>query len=120
MQTLAWRETLSKRHSMDRRRFCKVLALGSISSLALPNLLNSALAERRFLSRTIPSSGEEIPVIGMGTWVTFNVGSNQRLRDERTEVLKTFFELGGGIVDSSPMYGSSEAVLGYSLSKFRI
>ncbi len=53
----------------------------------------------------------------MGTWITFNVGTDPLLRDERTEVLRTFFELGGEVIDSSPMYGSAEAVLGYGLEK---
>jgi diketogulonate reductase-like aldo/keto reductase len=58
-----------------------------------------------------------LPVIGMGTWITFNVGSNQRLRDARTEVLREFFRDGGGMIDSSPMYGSAEEVVGYGLAQ---
>ena len=65
--------------------------------------------------KTIPSSGETLPVIGMGTWQTFNVGSNPQLRADRCEVLDTFFAAGGGMVDSSPMYGSSEEVLGHCI-----
>lgn len=53
----------------------------------------------------------------MGTWITFNVDDNILLRDQRTEVLKTFFDLGGGMIDSSPMYGSVEDIMGYSLAK---
>jgi len=67
-------------------------------------------------TRTIPSSGERIPAIGMGTWLTFDVGADSWLRDKRAEVLRTFFDLGGTVVDSSPMYGSSEAVIGYCLN----
>ncbi len=67
--------------------------------------------------KIIPSSGQPIPVIGMGTWQTFNVGRNQVLRKQRLEVLKTFFQHGGGMIDSSPMYGSSEAVIGYCLDQ---
>ncbi|NNE41920.1 MAG: aldo/keto reductase [Marinicaulis sp.] len=51
----------------------------------------------------------------MGSWLTFDVGYNRRLRTARTEVLRTFFEMGGAIVDSSPMYGSSQAVIGHAL-----
>ena len=69
------------------------------------------------ISKPIPSSGEMVPVIGMGTWITFNVGDSQRLRDHRTEVLNRFFELGGGMVDSSPMYGSARSVVGEGLRK---
>ena len=53
----------------------------------------------------------------MGTWITFNVDDNILLRDQRTEVLKTFFDLGGDMIDSSPMYGSVEDIMGYSLAK---
>jgi len=67
------------------------------------------------ISRTIPSSGQQIPIVGLGTWITFNVGSDRELIRRRTEVLRTFLSLGGGVVDSSPMYGSSEAVLGQCL-----
>ncbi|REL28770.1 aldo/keto reductase [Thalassotalea euphylliae] len=52
----------------------------------------------------------------MGTWITFNVGDDILLRNERTKVLETFFKLGGEMVDSSPMYGSAEAVMGYALN----
>jgi diketogulonate reductase-like aldo/keto reductase len=67
--------------------------------------------------RAIPGTAERIPVIGVGTWITFNVGSSRRLRDGRAEVLRTFFDRGGTVVDSSPMYGSAEDVIGYCLDK---
>ncbi|MEX0807395.1 MAG: aldo/keto reductase [Dongiaceae bacterium] len=67
------------------------------------------------LTKAIPSNGEHIPAIGMGSWITFNVGDDAALRTERAAVLQTFFDRGGGMVDSSPMYGSSEAVIGYGL-----
>lgn len=64
------------------------------------------------ITRPIPSTGESLPVIGMGTWRTFNVGTDPVLLDERARVLEHFFERGGRMVDSSPMYGSAEAVVG--------
>lgn len=67
------------------------------------------------ITRPIPASGERLPVIGMGTWITFNVGDDPVLLAERTEVLRTFFAMGGGMIDSSPMYGSAEAVVGHGL-----
>ena len=69
------------------------------------------------LTKTIPSTGETIPAIGMGTWLTFDVGSDEALRAQRTEVLRTFFSLGGAVIDSSPMYRSSQAVVGDALSR---
>jgi diketogulonate reductase-like aldo/keto reductase len=67
------------------------------------------------ITRPIPATGETIPAIGMGTWITFNVGESVELRRQRQEVLRAFFGRGGGLIDSSPMYGSSEAVIGWCL-----
>jgi diketogulonate reductase-like aldo/keto reductase len=67
------------------------------------------------MKRTIPVSGEQVPAVGMGTWITFNVGDDPALRNERVKVLQTFFDMGGTLIDSSPMYGSSEKVVGYCL-----
>ncbi|MQX35826.1 aldo/keto reductase [Roseospira navarrensis] len=69
------------------------------------------------LTKTIPSTGEAVPVVGMGTWITFNVGDDQALRDHRTGILREFFRRGGRMIDCSPMYGSSAEVLGYGLSR---
>lgn len=61
------------------------------------------------MSKSIPSTGELLPVIGLGTWQSFDVrGDTAPLRD----VLKTFAQMGGRVVDSSPMYGAAEAVVG--------
>jgi diketogulonate reductase-like aldo/keto reductase len=65
------------------------------------------------LARRIPSSsGESIPVIGLGTWQTFDVGKAPAERARLSDVLATFVTLGGKVIDSSPMYGSSEQVVG--------
>ena len=87
-----------------------VLGSGSRSTLAAP-------APGAILKRAIPASGEFVPVIGMGSWITFNVGDDKALRDHRVKVLQTFLDQGGGIIDSSPMYGSAEAVIGYCLTR---
>lgn len=68
-------------------------------------------------TRPIPSTGESIPAIGLGTWITFNVGDDPALRDECAAVMAAFFEGGGRMIDSSPMYGSSQPVIGYGLAK---
>jgi diketogulonate reductase-like aldo/keto reductase len=80
-------------------------------------LPRAAVAESPILKRAIPASGELVPAVGMGTWITFNVGPNRPLRDERLEVLQAFFEAGGTVIDSSPMYGSSEEVVGDCLRR---
>jgi diketogulonate reductase-like aldo/keto reductase len=64
------------------------------------------------LTRRIPSTGETIPVVGLGTWQTFDVGPSPVARAPLEDVLGAFVELGGRLVDSSPMYGRSEEVVG--------
>lgn len=97
---------------LSRRQFLAALAATGLS-LRIPVLM--AAPGEKAITRAIPSSGEPLPVIGMGTWRTFNVGGDQHLVTERTEVLKRFFELGGTLVDSSPMYGSADDVMGEAL-----
>lgn len=67
--------------------------------------------------RTIPSSGEAIPAVGLGTWITFNVGRDPVLREASAAVMDAFFDAGGRLIDSSPMYGSAQAVVGYGLER---
>lgn len=69
------------------------------------------------LTRAIPSTGEQIPVIGLGTWQTFDVGSGADERAPIEAVLREFAALGGRVVDSSPMYGQSEEVAGDLMTK---
>ena len=68
-------------------------------------------------TRTIPSTGEAIPVVGLGTWITFNVGNDTVARDACADVVRAFVEGGGRMIDSSPMYGSSQEVIGYALHR---
>jgi diketogulonate reductase-like aldo/keto reductase len=68
-------------------------------------------------AKPIPSSGEAMPVIGLGSWITFNVGEDPVLREECVAVMAAFFETGGRMIDSSPMYGSSQDTIGYGLQK---
>jgi diketogulonate reductase-like aldo/keto reductase len=72
----------------------------------------SAGAASPMLQRPIPSSGETIPAVGLGTWRTFDVGTAPADRAPLEEVLQRFVALGGRVVDSSPMYGAAESVLG--------
>ncbi len=101
---------------MDRKLPCLTRRAFVLSAAAValgPRL--PAAAQAGIHTRPIPSTGERIPAVGMGTWLTFDVGADSWLRDERAEVLRTFFDLGGAMVDSSPMYGSSQKVIGYCL-----
>lgn len=71
------------------------------------------------LKRRIPSSGEELPAVGLGTWQTFDVGGDRGELDQRQEVLRVLFEAGGSVIDSSPMYGRAEAVTGALLTRMK-
>ena len=68
-------------------------------------------------TRPVPSTGEALPLVGLGTWITFNVGRDTEARDSCAAVMRAFFEAGGRLIDSSPMYGSSQEVVGYGLQK---
>ncbi len=67
--------------------------------------------------RRIPSTNVQIPAVGIGSWITFNVGSDPVLLDRSTRVIAAFLEEGGGMIDSSPMYGSSQATIGHALEQ---
>lgn len=69
------------------------------------------------LTRPIPSTSEPLPVVGLGTWQTFDIDSERAALDQRKEVLRILFEAGGKVIDSSPMYGRAEAVVGTLLGE---
>ena len=91
---------------MHRRTFLQATS-ASFVALSTP-----AHAQPTRLHRTFPSTQESIPAIGMGTWLTFDVGGEPAPRAQRREVLRRFFAAGGGVIDSSPMYGRAERLLG--------
>lgn len=64
------------------------------------------------LTRPIPSSGEAMPVVGLGTWPVFDVGADERSREQLREVVRRLVDFGGAMIDTSPMYGRSEGVAG--------
>ncbi|MBX3239086.1 MAG: aldo/keto reductase [Chitinophagaceae bacterium] len=66
----------------------------------------------QMLARPIPSSNELLPVVGIGSWIQFDAGNNAKERENLTEVLRQVMNGGGKLIDSSPMYGSSEEVIG--------
>jgi aryl-alcohol dehydrogenase-like predicted oxidoreductase len=71
-----------------------------------------AAAQPAPLRRAIPKTGEQIAAVGLGTWLTFDVGDEIVARTRRLQVLRAFFDAGGGMIDSSPMYGRAERLLG--------
>ncbi len=100
---------------LDRRRLLAALAAGGAAYVLKP--LAAVAARSPILTRAIPSTGEKLPVVGIGSWITFNVGDDPIARDSCAEVLRAFFQEGGRLIDSSPMYGSSQDVIGYGLRK---
>jgi diketogulonate reductase-like aldo/keto reductase len=95
------------KHRMKRRG---LLALGLA---ACPAARAQAL-----LTRPVPSTGERIPAVGLGTWLTFDIPlSDAPALARRREVISRFFAEGGRLIDSSPMYGHAEAVLGELLAR---
>ena len=97
----------------DRRRF-----LAALAAVGLPAWTRPAFAQAQSpLTRPIPTTGEALPVIGVGTWLTFNVGAAAAARAPLVPVMQTFFDRGGAMIDSSPMYGTSEAVIGDLLGR---
>jgi len=94
---------------MDRRHFL-LGAAGAAFSAGIA----SAGAEA-VLTKSIPSSGESVPALGMGSWLTFDVGDDVAARAVRRDVLRAFFDSGGRMIDSSPMYGTSQETIGWCL-----
>ncbi len=103
------------RRAFLSRRMGAMGAAGLAAGFGRPR--RAGAAADAMLRRAIPKTGERLPVIGMGSWITFNVGDDDALRAGRVKVLQAFFDRGGGLVDSSPMYGSSEEVIGYCLRR---
>ena len=70
------------------------------------------IVDKPIIKRAIPNSGEQLPIVGLGTWRVFDIGESDSDRASRKAILKTLVEQGGQVVDSSPMYGRSEKVIG--------
>jgi diketogulonate reductase-like aldo/keto reductase len=90
---------------------------GLAGSCLLSSAAHAQSMEAPMQTRVIPASGEKLPLIGCGTWQTFDVGSAANVRAPLAEVLKTLFDHGGAVIDSSPMYGASEGVVGDLLAE---
>lgn len=101
---------MSDRPIISRRTMLGILAAPLIRSATQTHAPT-------IISKPIPSSGEALPVVGLGSWITFNVGKDRDARNNCTEVMRNFFALGGRMIDSSPMYGSAQEVIGYGLNQ---
>ena len=94
---------------VSRRQWLALVAAGAAAGAMTSSAGRAAPA---MLMRAIPATRETIPVVGLGTWQTFDVGPSSSARAPLREVLQHFVELGGRVIDSSPMYGASERVVG--------
>ena len=104
--------------SLRRRRLLEsLLVIGGAG--VLPVTSAQPTNAPQVLTRPIPSSGEALPVIGLGSWITFNVGNDRMARAECTEVMRNFFASGGRMIDSSPMYGSAQDVIGDAVQQIK-
>lgn len=106
---------MHKHPHLSRRKL--LLSSAAIGVGIAFNSLALAAPRQAVLTRLIPSTGEALPVIGLGSWITFNVGDDRVARDTCAEVMRNFFEMDGRLIDSSPMYGSSQEVIGDGLKK---
>jgi diketogulonate reductase-like aldo/keto reductase len=94
--------------------------LGAAAALGTLAAIGPARATAPLLAKPIGATlagrdKETLPVIGLGSWITFNVGRDAEGRARSAEVMRNFFQLGGRVIDSSPMYGSAQAVIGEAL-----
>jgi aryl-alcohol dehydrogenase-like predicted oxidoreductase len=105
---------MDKENQITRRHATKLIG-ASAAGLLLPIGASRAQTKTEsstMLMRAIPSSGEKLPVIGLGTWRTFDVDLTSDNRRQLGDVLSLFMKLGGRVIDTSPMYGRSEEVIG--------
>src|SRR5690348_12301017 len=86
-------------------------AVAAVASRAAPAAAEGdVMSKSAMITRPIPRSGEAMPVIGLGTWQTFDVGGDAKARQPLREVVQLFIQAGGRMIDSSPMYGRAEGV----------
>jgi diketogulonate reductase-like aldo/keto reductase len=100
---------------LTRRHLLATLAATGAAVIVRP--ASAAAARPVPLTEPIASSGEQIPLVGLGSWITFNVGGDPVARANCTEITRAFFESGGRMIDSSPMYGSAQEVIGHCLGE---
>ncbi|MCL6265761.1 aldo/keto reductase [Flagellimonas myxillae] len=98
--------------NMYNRRDTLKLSLLAGLGLSLDPMFGMLESEKKIHTRPIPKTGEALPIVGLGTWQTFDVGSSPEKHKVLSQVLSTLHSLGGTVIDSSPMYGSSERVVG--------
>jgi len=94
------------------RRLCGAAAIAAWPAAGNGASNGDAMTRAPMITRPIPSTGEAMPVVGLGTWQTFDVGGDSAARQPLRQVLQLLLDAGGRMIDSSPMYGRAEAVTG--------
>ena len=95
-----------------RARVSRRAFLGAGAAILGAMRMPAESAGGELLERPIPKTGERLPAVGLGTWQVFDVAGNAAEMAQARDTLRVFVERGGRVIDSSPMYGSSEAVTG--------
>jgi len=107
---------MTDQRAEERRRFLRrVAVLGALPFLPIPSLRAAPAATP--VTRAIPSSGEPLPVVGLGTAYSFDIDPGGAEMAKLREVLQAFLDSGGTVIDTSPMYGAAETVLGRLLAQ---
>jgi len=97
-----------------RRKFLIFSLFSYLSNFfSLPSIAKNTQLKK--INKIIPKTGEPLASIGMGTWLTFDIGHNTEDVKTRTKIVEQFFQNGGSLIDSSPMYGSAEKIIGICL-----
>jgi len=96
---------------VSRREALNIIGLLTSAAFLNPSGL-LAYNQQTMLQRQIPSTKEKLPVVGLGSWLQFDVGKTEKERGGLTQVLEQMNSLGGKLIDSSPMYGRAEEVIG--------
>ncbi len=100
--------SLGRMNKINRKQAIQLLTASGLGMMGL----TAFEAPSKMLKRPIPSSGELLPVVGIGSWLQFDVGNNHKEKQVLTEVLQQVIAGGGKMIDSSPMYGNAEEVIG--------
>jgi diketogulonate reductase-like aldo/keto reductase len=111
-QSILKPDPCNKRHDGPTDNISRRDFLGMMIAAGAVGIGSGTAMAETMMQRPIPRTGESLPMIGMGTWQTFDVGPTNGERGPLRQVLAEFAKLGGTVVDSSPMYGRSESVVG--------
>jgi len=101
---------------ISRAEFLRGAAAATLCAWSPPHTSRAKAMTEKMQTRPIPSTGKHLPVVGCGTWQTFDVGTGAAERAPLAEVLQVLFDAGGSVIDSSPMYGRAEGMIGDLLS----